>query len=240
MSGTNDDDPALVRYALDGRVATITLDDGRANALSLAMQHAVHAALDRAEADDAAVVLAGRDGRFCAGFDLTAMASGGEHVRDMVIGGFELSLRLLERPMPTVVACTGHAMAMGAFLLLSADYRVGAAGPFKIAANEVAIGMTLPYTPIELMRMRLDPAAVQRSAVLAEVFDPIGAVTVGYLDHIVAPDAVVATAQDSAAGFIQLDLAAHAATKQRVRADALGAIREAIARDRAGFDRRLG
>lgn len=235
-----DTDEALVHYSLDGQVATITMDDGRANALSLAMQHAVHAALDRAEADQAAVVLAGREGRFSGGFDLTAMASGGEVVRDMVIGGFELSLRLLERPLPTVVACTGHAMAMGAFLLLSADYRVGAAGPFKIAANEVAIGMTLPYTPIELMRMRLTPAAVQRSAVLAEVFDPVGAVTVGYLDHIVEPDAVLTTAHASAERFLQLDPGAHRATKQRVRADALGAIREAITRDRAGFDRQLG
>lgn len=229
-----------VAYELADGVATITMDDGRANALSPAMQHAIHAELDRAEADGAAVVLAGREGRFSGGFDLSVFNDGVEATRDMVIGGFELALRLLEFPKPTVVACTGHAMAMGAFLLLSADYRVGAAGPFKIAANEVAIGMTLPYTPIELMRLRLSPSAVQRSAVLAEVFDPIGAVTVGYLDHIVEPEAVLASAQDAAARFLQLDQGAHAATKQRVRADVLGAVREAIAADRAGFDRMSG
>ena len=234
------DTDGLVDYTQDGRVATITMDDGRANALSPAMQHAIHAALDRAEAEEAAVVLAGRPGRFCAGFDLQIMSQGAEATADMVLGGFELALRLLERPKPTVVACTGHAMAMGAFLLLSADYRVGAAGPFKIAANEVAIGMTMPYTPIELMRMRLTPAALQRSAVLAETFDPVGATTVGYLDHIVEPDRVVAAAEELAAGYLQLDQGAHAATKQRVRADALGAIREAIVADRTALTRALG
>lgn len=237
MAGESDE---LVRYALHEGVATITMDDGRANALGPAMQHAIHAALDRAGAEDAAVVLAGREGRFSGGFDLSVMGEGGEAVRDMVIGGFELALRLLEQPKPVVVASTGHAVAMGAFLLLAADYRVGADGPFKVAANEVAIGMTLPYTPIELMRLRLTPSAVQRSAVLAEVFDPAGAVTVGYLDRVVGPDSVVATAQAVAAGFLQLDQQAHAATKQRVRAEALGAIREAITKDRAWFDRQLG
>lgn len=222
----------MVDYELDGRVATITMDDGKANALSPSMQAALDEALDRADRAEAAVVLAGRPGRFSAGFDLQVMAAGGSGTVDMVVGGFELAARLVERSRPTVVACTGHAMAMGAFLLLSCDYRVGAAGEFKIAANEVAIGMTLPFTPIELMRLRLHPSAVQRSAVLAEVFDPIGAVSVGYLDRIIEPDRVVPTAQQLAATYLQLDETAHRATKQRVRGAALDAIRAAIERDR--------
>jgi enoyl-CoA hydratase len=229
----------MVEYELDGRVATITMDDGKANALSPPMQAAIHGALDRADGDEAAVVLAGRPGRFSAGFDLQVMAAGGSGTVDMVVGGFELAARLLERQRPTVVACTGHAMAMGAFLLLSGDFRVGATGDFKIAANEVAIGMTLPFAPIELMRMRLQPSAVQRSAVLAEVFDPIGAATVGYLDRIVEPERVVPTAQGLAASYLQLDETAHRATKQRLRTAALDAIRAAIERDRIALTEAL-
>lgn len=216
---------------VDG-VTTITMDDGKANALSPTMQEAINECLDRADAAEAAVVLAGRDGRFCGGFDLQVMSDGGEATVGMVIGGFELALRMLERPQPTVIACTGHAMAMGAFLLLSSDHRIGAAGPYKIAANEVAIGMTLPHTAIELMRLRLTPAALQQSAVLATTFDPESAVVAGYLDRVDQADNVVAAAREAAAGFLALDARAHRSTKRLVREPAAAAIRGAIDRDR--------
>lgn len=230
----------LVRYELGDGVATITMDDGRANALSPSMQHGIHEALDRADADDAVVVLAGRDGRFSAGFDLQIIAAAGQDSIDMVIGGFELAVRLLDRARPTVVACTGHAMAMGAFLLLAGDDRIGAAGAFKIGANEVAIGMTMPFFAIEMMHLRLTPSGVQRSAVLAEIFDPIAAVSVGYLDHIVDPDHVVSVARERAAAYRQLHPRAHRETKQRLRGDALDRLRDAIALDRAGLSAALG
>lgn len=225
----------LVRYELNDGVATVTMDDGKANALSPAMQQAVLGALDCADADEAVLVLAGRDGRFSAGFDLQVIGGGGRESVDMVIGGFELAVRLLEREHPTVIACTGHAMAMGAFLLLAADDRVGAAGPYKLGANEVAIGMTMPYFAIEMMRLRLTPPGVQRSAVLAEVFDPIGAVTVGWLDHIVEPERVVPNAQERAAAYRQLHARAHRETKQRLRGEAIVRLRDAIESDRQGL-----
>lgn len=222
----------LVQYELSDGVATITMDDGKANALSPAMQQAIHDALDRAESDEATVVLAGRQGRFSAGFDLQVIAAAGQESVDMVIGGFELAVRLLERDRPTVIACTGHAMAMGAFVLLAGDDRIGAAGAYKLGANEVAIGMTMPFFAIEMMRLRLSPAGVQRSAVLAEVFDPIGAVTVGYLDHIVDPDHVVPVAQERAGAYRHLHPRAHRETKRRLRGDVIARINEAIERDR--------
>ena len=230
----------LVRYELIDGLATITLDDGKANVLSPSMQSGIHAALDRADADDAVVVLAGRDGRFSAGFDLQVIAGGGRESIEMVIGGFELAVRILERDRPTVVACTGHAMAMGAFLLLAGDERVGAAGPFKVGANEVAIGMTMPYFAIEMMRFRLTPSGVQRSAVLAEVFDPAGAVAVGYLDRLVDPGEVVAVARQRAAAHRQLHDLAHRQTKRRVRRDAIERIRSGISADRAELEALLG
>lgn len=223
----------MIHYDLTEGVATITMDDGRANALSPEMQHAINDALDRAADDDAAIVLAGRDGRFSAGFDLSVMSSGGQAVVDMVIGGFDLSLRLLEWPRPVVAACTGHAMAMGAFLLLSCDERVGADGPYKIAANEVSIGMTMPHTAVALMRMRLTPPAFQRSAILSEVFDPVGAAGAGYLDRTAAPEQVVGEAQVRAAAHLALDARAHRDTKRRVRESGLEAMRAAREADRA-------
>src|SRR5215471_17406783 len=101
----------LVTYHEGDAIATITMDDGKVNALSMPMFDEVNAALDRAEAAGAAVVLAGRDGVFSAGFDLGVLRAGGAAAAALVRTGFELSARLLAFPAPVVVACTGHAIA---------------------------------------------------------------------------------------------------------------------------------
>lgn len=219
-----------VTYALADGVATIVMDDGKANALSVDMQSDVRAALDQAEADGAIVVLAGREGRFSAGFDMAVISGGdGAAVMRMVSGGFELAERLMSFPRPVVAACTGHAIAMAMFLLLSSDYRVGAAGAYKLTANEVAIGLPMPRAAVEISKGRLTPAALDRALNLAEVFSPADAVSVGILDLVVAPDEVIAKAQSVAAGFTTLNMTAHAATKLTTRSSVLAGLRSAIA-----------
>ena len=161
----------LVTSRLDHSIATITLDDGKVNVLSPDMLGQVNAALDEA-ADAAVVVLTGRPGVFSAGFDLRVLQARDAAAEGMIRGGFELAARLLTFPAPVLIACTGHAIAMASFLLLSADYRIGADGPYKITANEVAIGMTIPVAAIEICRQRLSPAHLSRALTLAETFPP--------------------------------------------------------------------
>jgi len=171
------------------------------------------------------VVLCGRDGVFSAGFDLGVIRGGGGDAALMVRGGFDLSHRLLSFPRPVVVACTGHAIAMGLFLLLSGDYRVGANGPYKLMANEVAIGMTLPQAAIEILRQRVAPAHFNRAAILAETYSPANAVEAGFLDKVVEPLEVLTASRQVALALSKLDMAAHAATKQRLREQTLNIIR---------------
>lgn len=224
-----------VTYELDGPVATIAMDDGKANVLSPPMLAELDAALDRAEADGAVVVLTGREGRFSGGFDLSVINAGGLDAVEMIRGGFDLAARLLAFPTPVVIAASGHAVAMASFLLCSGDYRVGAAGPYKITANEVAIGMVMPYAAIEICRQRLAPAHFHRAIALAEVYTPEGAVEAGFLDRVVPADQVRPVAHDVAAGLAKLDLAAHATSKLRARETALTAIRAAIEVDDAAL-----
>jgi enoyl-CoA hydratase len=132
-----------------------------------------------------------------------------------------------------VIACTGHAVAMGAFLLLSGDYRVGAAGPYKITANEVALGIPMPRVAIEICRQRLTPAHLTRAVLLAEVFPPGDAVTAGFLDRVVPASEVPGVARDIATGLATLNMDAHAASKLRTREHALKAIRAAFETDEA-------
>src|SRR5438309_5115025 len=141
---------ALVSYRCDDDVAMIAMDDVKVNVLSPAMLGELDAALDRAVADRAVVVVTGREGVFSAGFDLPVLRAGGSVALAMLRAGFELAQRILSFPSPVVIACTGHAVAMGVFLLLSGDYRIGGAGPYKVTANEVAIGLTMPRAAVEI------------------------------------------------------------------------------------------
>ncbi len=224
-----------VSYELGDGIASISMDDGKVNALSLGMLAELDAALDQAGDDGAAVVITGRSGVFSAGFDLKVLRSGGEAARTMLRQGFELAERLLCFPAPVVVACSGHALAMASFLLLSADYRIGADGPFKIGPNEVAIGMVMPLTAVELCRQRLTPAHFNRAVANAEIYGPAGALEAGFLDRVVPAGDLAGTALEVAGALAALDRQAHAATKLRVRDQALAAIRAAIAADDAAM-----
>jgi enoyl-CoA hydratase len=225
----------LVTYTLDGNVAVIRMDDGKVNALSFEMFASLNSALDRAEKDAAAPVLLGREGRFSGGFDLQTLGSGGEPAGRLVQTGFELALRIFGFSAPVVVGCPGHAIAMGSFLLLSADHRIGAQGAFKLGANEVAIGLIVPRFAVELCRLRLAPTHLHRAVEQSEMFTPDQAVEAGFLDRVVPPPEVEGTAITLAKQLAALNRDVHAKTKGRVRAKGLEILRGALEEDVAEF-----
>ncbi|MEZ5945882.1 MAG: crotonase/enoyl-CoA hydratase family protein [Hyphomonas sp.] len=168
-------------------IAIVTMDDGKANAISLTMLDAVNACLDEAAGADV-LVLTGRPDRFSAGFDLKFMAGAQpEDVRRLVSGGGKLAMRLFSWKQPVVIASTGHAIAMGAFLLLGGDTRISARGAYKVGANETVNGMTLPAFGTELPRARLNPMYLTEALVQARLYTPDEAVPVGWLDRVVEP-----------------------------------------------------
>ena len=210
-------------------VALITLDDGKANAINFALMEELNAALDETETNAKAIVLAGRTGRFSGGFDLGMVGSftREDSVR-LLDRASELVLRLYGGPVPVVAACTGHAIAMGVFLLMACDTRIGAAGDFKLGANESVTGMTLPIFAVELARDRLSPRHQTRAMIQAFIYDPKGAVEAGYLDMLVEPDQVVAQAITIAGQLAKLPGHAYAYQKSAMRKPALDAIRASI------------
>jgi enoyl-CoA hydratase len=218
----------LASYELEGRIATITIDDGKVNALSIDMLKRLHTHLDSAEREQAVVILIGREGCFSAGFDLKVFASGPEQLLEMLTLGATLAERILSFPTPVVVACTGHAMAAGSFLTLAADARIGVEGPYRIGLNEVKIGLTVPWFAIELARQRLHPAHFDRAVISAAMYGPREAVTAGFLDAVVGSGEIGEASTRVAEELAELDPAAHAATKLRARAGSLTALRAAI------------
>jgi len=221
----------LISYQLEDGIATLTLDNGKVNAISPDVIASCNAALDRAEQDRAVVIVTGKPGILSGGYDLKVMTSSPQNAVALVTAGSTLARRMLAHPFPIVVACPGHAIAKGAFILLSADYRIGIEGPYNIGLNEVQIGMTMHHAGIELARDRLRKSAFHRSVINGEIFDPAGAVDAGFLDKVVPAELLQASAIAVAQQLKKINMTAHRNTKLKVRKALLEAMDKAIELD---------
>ncbi|MBN3864009.1 crotonase/enoyl-CoA hydratase family protein [Pseudomonas frederiksbergensis] len=221
----------LISYHLEDGIATLTLSNGKVNAISPDVIVAFNAALDRAVADRAVVIITGQPGILSGGYDLKVMTAGPNEAMALVAAGSTLARRLLSHPFPVVVACPGHAVAKGAFILLSADYRIGVDGPFSIGLNEVQIGMTMHHAGIELARDRLRKSAFHRAVINAEMFNPPSAVDAGFLDVVVSAEELQGAALAAARQLKKLNMIAHKNTKLKVRKALLETLDNAIILD---------
>mgnify|MGYP005990289161 CR=1 FL=1 len=217
----------VVLYTSEEKYAIITIANGKANAIS----HEVIEGLNTSLEENKVVVLTGQPGIFSAGFDLKVMTKSPESAKELVTKGSKLSLRMLSFPTPIIVACSGHAIAKGGFLLLSADYRIGVEGDFKIGLNEVMIGMTMHHAGIVIARAKLAHTYLDRSVNNSEIYNPKDASKAGFLDVIVPENQLLPTAIKVAIMFSQLNKKAHAATKLKVRKPHLKALKKAISLD---------
>ncbi|MFO1321578.1 MAG: enoyl-CoA hydratase-related protein [Burkholderiales bacterium] len=127
----------LLRYGVEGAVATITLDNpARLNPLAIPLQHAMLAMLERVRADAAVrvLVITGAGRAFCVGADLTGMQgadASGKSLGDSTADIMEtlsnpLIAALREMPVPVVASVNGPAAGAGVGLALSADVVVAA------------------------------------------------------------------------------------------------------------------
>ena len=221
----------LISYQLEDGIATLTLNNGKVNAISPDVITAFNAALDQAVTDRAVVIITGTPGILSGGYDLKVMTSGPKEAVALVTAGSTLARRLLAHPFPVIVACPGHAVAKGAFLLLSADYRIGVEGAFSIGLNEVQIGMTMHHAGIELARDRLRKSAFHRSVINGEMFNPQSAVDAGFLDVVVSADELQTTALAAARQLKKINMTAHKNTKLKVRKALLDTLDNAIIQD---------
>ncbi len=229
--------PALPTYEVHDTIAVITHDDGKANVVSTAVLAELEQLTQRAVDDGArALVIVGRPGMFSAGFNLNEMTSSSASMRKLVVRGGRWMLDLYGLGLPTVAACTGHALAGGALILLSCDVRIGANVPSKIGLNEVAIGMALPRFAVELARERLERRAFTHATMEAKVYDAEGAVEAGYLDRLVPAGDVLDVAVTEARRLAELRTGAYGLTKTNLRGAMIRAQMDAIESDLATVD----
>lgn len=217
-----------MEYELIEGTALLSFDDGKANVIGHDFMKAMNEGLDMAEKDAKAVVITGRVGLLSGGFDLKEIEKGASAIKAMMDEGANMFFRLFSHPQPLVIACTGHAIAAGAFLLLTADNRIGTAGEFKIGLNETAIGSTFPVFGVELAKARLNPAYLTRSFVQSQAFSPEEAVRAGFLDQVGPAESLMDTAMALAQRLGQLPASAYAQNKRDIRRPAIDTIRASL------------
>ncbi|MCY4095039.1 MAG: crotonase/enoyl-CoA hydratase family protein [Gammaproteobacteria bacterium] len=223
--------PDVATYELIDQIAIVTMDDGKANAFSPDMIATVNGLLNRAEKEAKAVVLTGRDGIYSGGFDLRVIRGDDPQAAvDMRLGGTRLMMRLYGLPLPLVIAASGHAIALGAFCLLTGDYRIGTAGDFRVGLNETSIGMSLPPFGLMLARERLSKRYLTRATMAATMFSSEEAKDAGFLDEVVPKENLRQRALNVATSYLALDGTAYASVKQGLRGESIATVLDGLDR----------
>ena len=221
----------LVTLKIDENVAEITMDDGKANVLSHAMFDQLNEAFDVAEKEKTIVILRGRDGLFSGGFDLKELSKGPREALELTSRGSRFARRILSFSTPVIGLSTGHCIAMGAFLMLACDYRVGVQGQFKIGLNETLIGMTMHDFGIELARYRIPLNYFSRSVINAELYTPNNAIEAGFYDAVIKVESMETNISEITQNFKNLNMSAFVGTKIKSRRSLLKTLDECIEND---------
>ena len=205
----------LATLESNGDVSIITLDDGKVNVFSPDMIEQLNIILDKVPEDKGSILIQGKEGMFSAGFDLKVMQGGDtEAMSKMAAGGVKLLARVYSFPRPVVVACSGHAIALGAFLLCCADYRVGAKGEYIVQANEVRNNMSIPTPILEISKSRISKAHWYRAILNAEAYNIEDSIEAGYLDEVVEATNLSNRAMEVANDLATLDHPHYKMTKE--------------------------
>ena len=215
-------------YQLKDDIAFINIDDGKANAMNHEFIDGMNAAFDKAEAEAKAIIIHGREGMLSAGFDLKALAKGGDQAAQMLEKGMALMTRMYALPLPVITMCEGHAIGMGAFILMASDNRIGADTEYTVNLPETAIGM--PFTPVlmSLIKDRIVNTEQTIAVVQSKKYTPAEAVQAGFLDQLVPADKLLDSAIALAKQLSELPKALYKANKLDLRGDRLEVMRASL------------
>jgi enoyl-CoA hydratase len=222
-----------------GPVRVLSLSRGKANALTAPFCDEIHRAARAAELDPAVrgvVLTSALPGIFCGGFDLGELAHAdpedfGHFLR--IFDTLFFDLFLLGKPL--VAALTGHAVAGGALLAATSDFRFAAEGPGTIGLPEVTLGVHVPRHCVEAMRVTVGDAALRHWALLGETMPFAEAHALGAIDRIVPAAALVDEAVAFAGRLAGASSEVYAAIKRDLRGAAFEKARDVQPDGRKAF-----
>jgi enoyl-CoA hydratase/carnithine racemase len=200
-------------------ILELRFDRPPANALSIELLKALRVEVESAVQNEVeALVLSGSEGMFSAGLDVPQLIDldrGG--IFDLWSSLYGLMQALATSPVPVAAAITGHSPAGGAVLSLMCDRRIMAAGRYRIGLNEVQVGVSMPPSVYQVMRILVGDRLTERLCVEAKLLLADEALEVGLVDEVVAVDRVVPRALEWIVGLRSLPRGVMLETRGLVR-----------------------
>jgi len=213
----------------EGNVSIITLDDGKANVFSPEMSHQINECLDQVATEEGCLVITGKEGMFSGGLDLKIIQSGDiERIQEMSSKAFKLLARIFSFPRPVIAACSGHAVALGTFLLCCCDYRIGVKGEFMLGANEMRTNMVIPTPILELIKFRVSNTHKYRAVLGAEMYKLEDSISAGLIDEVVDQDLLMTTVTEKAKDLATMGHPSYSMTKELFIAEPMSKINAAM------------
>lgn len=213
-----------INVKIKDKIAVLTLDRGRSNAINSAMVLELHQMIRNIENDDsiAGLILSGKEGFFSAGLDLIELYNYDEdQIRDFWIEFLSLVTSMVSFKKPMIAAISGHSPAGGCVLALCCDYRVMTQGKFIIGLNEVPVGIIVPESIFHLYAFWLGNATAYRSLLEGKLMNVEEALNVGLIDEIVKPESILYAAERKMLTYIQMERTTWQQSKVNMRKDLL-------------------
>ena len=221
-----------LRIERSGALAVLRMDKARANAIDGAFIQDLLEACRLLEADPGirGVLLASAHPKlFCPGLDLVSLVELERAAMERFMQAFsDAMLALYALPKPVVAAVSGHAIAGGCILALTADLRLLKRGA-QIGLNEVKVGVPLPWSVATLLRSQVPASAVTGVALLGRNFSDEAALHAGLAHAVLEAEGFEAACLKQLEEFLDKDARSLSLTKRYLRQIALHEMR---ARDR--------
>ncbi|WP_116126883.1 enoyl-CoA hydratase/isomerase family protein [Lewinella sp. IMCC34183] len=221
-------DYTSLRVTVEERLATVTLDHGKVNAIDATLSRDLKAAfLDLAQDRTVdGVVLAGRPHCFCAGLNVMALAtSDREGLREFFFTYLAALQTLVRFEKPLVAAVTGFAPAGGTILALTADYRVmGRGEKHTVGMNEFNMSLQIPRMMADIYAHYRGSTAAWADVQLARMYDSEAALAAGLADESVAVEDVLARARAHCRRLARIHPPVYRRTKRYLRGGLLAAV----------------
>ena len=207
-------------------IAIVEFDDGNKNVVNHAVLDELEAVWEQAESAAGAILFKGREGSFCAGYDIKVMTGADREAANRLGNrGRGIAERIFVSPRPVVGLAQGHAFTIGLVWLAGCDVRFGESGPFQMGMTEVALGVPLRGWSLAALRNRVRTDHQVAALLHSTRYTPEGALEAGFFDHLLPAGEGFKAALAKAGELAKLPADAYRRTKRALRQPVLDLMR---------------
>lgn len=205
---------SLVNLESRDDFAIVRLSSGVTNALSFDLVNELSETMTGIKRDFKGMVLAGGEKFFSIGIDIPTLLKLDRLGMNEFFHKFnQMVLNILTLPLPTAAAAKAHAVAGGAILLSTCDYRFAATGRVLIGLNGIKLGVPIPYLADLVMRQIVGDQVASDMLYLGEFVESSDAKAKGLIHDVFPKTEVETEALDRVANLSKLPLKAFAVAK---------------------------